>query len=94
MIYMKAMDKISPPHSLPASAMPDSSLKSEARPAMPLASLPGIEHLSVPELDKLEHAFKNRADKAKRPQHKVSRLRLWLLFILLRHAALRLARAR
>ncbi len=87
---MKAMDKISPPHSLPASAMPDSSLKSEARPAMPLASLPGIEHLSVPELDKLEHAFKNRADKAKRPEHKVSRLRLWLLFILLRHAALRL----
>ena len=58
-----------------------------------LASLPGIEHLSAPELDRLEQAFRTRAERAGRPEHKVSRLRLWLLFILLRHAALRLGEA-
>ena len=89
MICTKIMDKTPRvPSSLPLAAA-----KADARLLFPLASLPGIEHLSAPELDKLEQAFKARAEKAKRPEHKISRLRLWLLFVLLRHAALRLGEA-
>lgn len=75
------------------SSLPPAAAKTDPRPAFPPASLPGIEHLSAPELDKLEQAFKTRAERAKRPEHKISRMRLWLLFVLLRHAALRLGEA-
>lgn len=96
MLYIEAMDNAPLSRtSLPAVDSPARapSGKNEARPPAPPAALPGIEHLSAPELDRLEQAFKVRAEKAKRPEHKLSRLRLWLLFILLRHTAIRLGEA-
>lgn len=89
MICIKIMAKTARfPSSLPLAAA-----KAGALPVSSLTSLPGIQHLSAPELDKLEQAFKTRAEQAKRPEHKISRLRLWLVFVLLRHAALRLGEA-
>ena len=66
------------------SSLPLAAAKAGALPVSSLTSLPGIQHLSAPELDKLEQAFKTRAEQAKRPEHKISRLRLWLVLVLLR----------
>lgn len=52
-----------------------------------------VRHLSPPELEALERAFQARMDEKCQPQHRVARLRIWLVFLLLRYGALRLGEA-
>jgi molybdate transport system regulatory protein len=47
-------------------------------------------HLSTREMNLLDQAFLARVEKTRYPSHRISRLRLWFVFLLARHAALRL----
>lgn len=51
---------------------------------------PNTSHLSIHEMDELEGRFLARVEEATHPSHRLSRQRLWLIFLLLRHGALRL----
>jgi len=51
---------------------------------------PNVPHLSPQELDRLAQAFWDRVEQSRQPEHRLSRLRLWLVFLLIRHTALRL----
>lgn len=57
--------------------------------------LPSINapHLSTHEMDMLSQAFRARVEETRQASHRLSRQRLWLIFLLLRHGALRLGEA-
>lgn len=47
-------------------------------------------HLSTREMDDLDRTFRARVEESRHASHRLSRQRLWLIFLLLRHGALRL----
>ena len=47
-------------------------------------------HLSTREMDELDRTFRARVEESRHASHRLSRQRLWLIFLLLRHGALRL----
>lgn len=72
----------------PVSARPDTALAESY--VLPAINAP---HLSARELDELDRTFRTRVDEARHASHRLSRQRLWLIFLLLRHGALRLGEA-
>lgn len=100
-------DAISLAHTSPDMSTPDefaSSTKSGTPAREPLATSknqqevytpPSVNapHLTTRELNVLDEAFRTRTNETRHPSHRLSRLRLWLVFLLLRHAALRLGEA-
>lgn len=53
-----------------------------------------VRHLEGEALAQVEAAFARRLERARNGQQRLSRLRVWLVFLLLRHVGLRLAEAR
>ena len=49
-----------------------------------------VPHLSTREMDELDRTFRARVEESRHASHRLSRQRLWLIFLLLRHGALRL----
>ena len=73
-------------------------LQDEGRkiPTAPRALPPfavGVAHAEPAELERMDAAFAARVGQARNGQQRLSRLRVWLVFTLLRHAGLRLGEA-
>lgn len=69
---------------------PTGEAQDDASPVSPSLSAP---HLSTQQMGQWEQAFRERVETTRQPSHRLSRLRLWLIFLLVRHAALRLGEA-
>ena len=67
---------------------------SAPRALPPFAVADSVRHLEPEALARVEAAFARRVEEARNGQQRLSRLRVWLVFLLLRHAGLRLAEAR
>jgi molybdate transport system regulatory protein len=74
----------------PSPASPDSADDQAESYVPPPINAP---HLSTREMNLLEQAFHDRVKEARHLPHRLSRIRLWLVFLLVRHAALRLGEA-
>lgn len=93
MLMLEAMNNPSM-HPSPGPAFPrarkvpgaDDSSPSEAY-VLPSVNAP---HLSTQEMDALDQTFRARVEETRQASHRLSRQRLWLIFLLLRHGALRL----
>lgn len=69
------------------------------RAPVPRKALPGfavpdeVRHLTSEELERVELAFRERMEQARNGRQRLSRSRIWLVFLLLRYGGLRLAEA-
>ena len=68
-----------------------------SRAPVPRKALPGfavpeeVHHLTSEELERVEAAFRERMEQARNGRQRLSRSRIWLVFLLLRYGGLRLA---